>query len=446
MDDFDLLSFKYNGQKWLLMITVCNVANNINIMLNNQYVSYVDFENSLNNLILTGTVRYTDEVGKLDKVLAESYVTCHIKFWKEKGENEDGNTNFKISSEEITFEHEFIVQNVSVLDRKKNKISYQLDLISQNWIKFNKKLKYTNYHKEKEPTTEILKKLLQQAGFNIDTKSFDENKSPVKIYYMTNVNDTIYPAMNYLLRRMYYDKEQSLEESIKFLTYDIIKDKIYLTNLQKDTTFLSEVMLPMSCFDNSIEDMASETNIQMASLNKVRRSDFFKTFEMHHIYKYDPEKNDIKDIKETELCPKAMTKWFETVFTDSSENHHDKMTVPIREVFVKEADRWENYWNNDINIYEEHLNSLLYNDSLVVSIDGSLIQNSGGLCGIKVDRDLAKLEKLDGEKKADLQWRFKKFEGLWMVARSRHIIYPNQRKYKTNLTLFRNYTPIVNHN
>ena len=446
MDDFDLLSVKYNGSKWLLMVTVCNVAANINILLNNQYLTYVDFENSLNNLILTGTVRYTDEIGKLDKVLAESYVTCHIKFWKEKGKSQNDNTNFEIGSEEITFEHEFIVQNVSVLDRKKNKISYQLDLISQNWIKFNKKINYTNYHKDKEPITDILKKLLQQAGFNIDVPSFDQNKSPVNIYYKTKANDTIYPVMNYLLRRMYYDKEQSLEDAIKFLAYDIIKDKIYLVNLQKDTTFLSECVLPFSCFDNSIEDMASESNIEMASLNKVRRAEFFKAFEFHHVYKYDPEKNEIKDIKETELCPKAMTKWFETVFKDTTETHHDKMSIPIREVFVKEADRWENYWNNDINIYEEHLNSLLYNDSLVISIDGSLLQNSGGLCGMKVDRDLRKLEKLDGEKKADLEWRYKKFEGKWIVARSRHIIYPTRRMYKTNLTLCRNYTPEIKHN
>lgn len=161
---------------------------------------------------MTGSLTYTDVEGYVTDFLNRTNVEVIVDL-KRILTTADGDVSLKNVDEANTFYHVFIVNNIEIVNRDGGTIKYKLHLISKNFNALVKTLHYTNYNREPETITDILKALFKRAadGFGAEpmftlSKSFEEDEaaSIVKMNYVTNGNDNMMTAAKFLLSRTFY--------------------------------------------------------------------------------------------------------------------------------------------------------------------------------------------------------------------------------------------------
>ena len=112
---------------------------------------------------MTGSIVYKDIEGYITDFMNRTNVTVIVDL-KQILTTADGDVSIKNVDEANTFYHIFLVNNIEILQRDGGVLTYKLYMISINFNALIKTLHYSNYNKDPEKITDILKSLLKRAA------------------------------------------------------------------------------------------------------------------------------------------------------------------------------------------------------------------------------------------------------------------------------------------
>lgn len=212
-------AFCYDDRKFVVHAALENAdTERLNhTMLLEENIGTIQYTNELNNLVLTGSMEYTDTDQRVDKFLDETFVYCSF-ILEQVVDQSDGDIEDTKTQEVLAMC--MFVNNIAILENVPGKIKYKLFLTSDTWFQCQRNVSYTNYGKKKERVFDIAKDILCQAEFEIDGKSFDNAGSIASLNYITDNNDNVVTSLRYLFNKMYYSSEYGLDSSVKAVVYD----------------------------------------------------------------------------------------------------------------------------------------------------------------------------------------------------------------------------------
>jgi hypothetical protein len=125
-------AFSYDNRKFKVQIALQNADSektNETFLLE-ENVGTIQYTNELNNLILTGSVEYTDTDARVDKFLDKTFVNCSFSL-DEVVDESDGDI-VKTTTKALMAVTMF-VSSIGILENSPGKIKYKLFLISNTW-------------------------------------------------------------------------------------------------------------------------------------------------------------------------------------------------------------------------------------------------------------------------------------------------------------------------
>lgn len=218
--------FQYNDKKYQVNVSLQNadVQENSVTVLAPEQIGTIEYTNTLNDLVHSGSMEYADNDHRIDKFLDRTFVYCTISLCELK-EKSDG--DISDSKPGDVLQVRFFVNNIGIIKNVPGIITYKLMFSSPTWMNCIRKMVYTNYGKGKEPLFDIAKAILTQAKFNIDAQSFTNAQSVVKMNYITNDNDDVITCLRYLFNKMQFQSSYGMDSSVKGLIYDEYTDKVH---------------------------------------------------------------------------------------------------------------------------------------------------------------------------------------------------------------------------
>jgi len=175
------------------------------------------------------------------------------------------------------FNHIFIVNGISILDRSHDKVKYEFKLISYNWYKLSSNLHFSNYNSngnKKDTVFEIIRRCHLQKGLRLDKDSFDNVKSDVKLNYITNSNDNCMTVTRYLLNRLYYQRNR--DSSMKFLVYNEQYDAYHIFDLADKSTASGYKAIVISFFKSNIELLTVKDPNQLGTISTFPKTSIYQ--------------------------------------------------------------------------------------------------------------------------------------------------------------------------
>lgn len=437
--------FTCNGKQYVFVATLMN--DDYSVMLNNDTIKMCEFSIGLNDFYPTATIDIADHHGQVDRFIGRVYSICDIAFGQMKEIPCKPNPKFELDKTKLIY-HTYFIDNIEILDRVNHTFTYRIHLVSYNKLFVNGTLDWTNYDKDPEPVTEIMKKLIKQQGFKVDDETFGLAKSKVKINYITGGNDTLASSVKYLMHRMYYELDQH-DDQLKFLWYNWHNSKYYMLDLFKRDTFSGAYNLFMSVGQDSLEGLQSNTPIQLGSINKLGKSFAYKTLYDKDVYKHDLEKNEFKKL---EYMSSNLVCYYNKIYPSVVQpkkmpqlpyvgNHKTKENVQL-------LDRGTTWNNHCLNIYHEQAGSLTDVEGIVVHVPGEIMRKPGNMINILVDRNLQNADDTDPKQIKEFKQRYQQYEGTWFVSKVRCMIEPSHMPgqsskgefdFTQNLSLCRNF-------
>ena len=156
MQDFSDDSFIYDGTKYTFhAMLFANDSVNFQHALKNQNTLKFEYVNEFNKLYLSGHLVYKDDHGIVDKYLNKQYAYCSIYFVV-KDQKMDGEITIETFSKNEVFSHTFLINGIKILEREGHSVTYDISLVSINWLNCIASFNYTNYNKKSESVTDII--------------------------------------------------------------------------------------------------------------------------------------------------------------------------------------------------------------------------------------------------------------------------------------------------
>jgi hypothetical protein len=115
-----------------------------------------------------------------------------------------------------------------------------------NWFNCIATIRYSNYGKDKETPLQIIKNILVDNNLKVDD-SFDKVQTNVKINYITNGNQNILTAIDYLLSKMYYFYD-SKDDSFKCIYYNDLLHEYGIFDMKDQTSIIGSSTILVSLF------------------------------------------------------------------------------------------------------------------------------------------------------------------------------------------------------
>lgn len=160
MADYSGNSFSYNSFYYKVEVSMYS-SDADQIEFDSNAISTFKYSSSMDQLLYSGAVDYTDNEGRLDKVFNGQRWICVVTVFEMQSEDgSDGDTKTVVLP--------FLVDSVQVLSRAYKTIRYQLNLVSIHTEKCMARLRYSNYGKEPVQCMDILKQCILEAGFGVD--------------------------------------------------------------------------------------------------------------------------------------------------------------------------------------------------------------------------------------------------------------------------------------
>ena len=418
-----------------------NEYNNVpidSVMLDGNDIIKFEWSGKMNDLVLHGKIHYIDKYGRCDKFIAQQYTLCMVDFMQlDFKSDSDINIEKPIPGQQLR--HVFIVDNVKILNRERHQIEYEFSLTSFNWIKLSAKIWFSNFNSPKESIFEIIKKCLVMNQLQYDKDSFDNIKTEVKINYITNANDDVFSVVKYLLNRLYYYDVK--DQSFRVLNYNAYNDKYYLTDISKLNKGFGTKQVIVQFFSSSTENLTQMDYTNFATVVKMPKTDFYKKTFANSIYDYS---YDYNDLIQNDISSCNIVDFFNNLTEDNKENNIFKKFNSFKYNTLKYQTS-NTYWNNQLQVYNDCIQMILENNSLIVNVVGEISVKPGTLVTIAIDKTLLYSKAGDTENKNQLQEsanKFSAFEGTWIAVAVQHIVKPNVPYYSQNITLFRPFVTI----
>lgn len=433
MQDFSNQSFVYSGQKYTLSFTMyVNSAKHFSThSLNNEDVQMFEYTNAFNQLYLKGTLTYTDRYGIVDKYLEKQYPYLKVLFSETEKEIENDITTEKLSPTN-KLQHDFFITNVEILNRQGSIISYRMHLVSVNWFKLIGNITYSNYSKRPETVIDLIKTAFALNNLNVGKETFDKVKTEVKLNYVTNGNDNTLTMIKYLLSKLYYYDIK--DPALKFIYYNDIKDQFDLFDILNKETSNATYSMIISMFKTQNETYLQEEPLNLATITKFPKTKTFQNIFNYEITDYDFQHNLFLD---KSIASEAVIDYQNKRFADDNFEDKFEKIFDTTQIFKQRG----TYWNNDnfIDIYQNAIQILNEDNSLVVNSSGVINRKPGDFININVDRCLKYVENEQVESLDDVKNKYKAYEGLWIASKVHHMVFPMIGKYRQNLVLFRNF-------
>lgn len=436
MQDFSDNFILYNGKKYFFNAQIYSHSDSseqLNHGLRNSNILQFEYVNEFNKLFLEGSLTYQDNYGILDKYLEKSLVYVQVLFI-EMVQKFDGQITIEKQSETQRFIHKFIVNGIKIVKRENHIITYNLSLVSANWLKCAKTVNFSNYDKDPMPIFDIVKAMLNTNDLNIDKNTFESVLSPVKINYITNGNDNSITSINYLLGKLYY--YSSKDTNLKFLVYNESDDMFYIVNTTDQKTYLGNSNIIVSFFKNKIETMLQQDATELNSVTKFPKTSTYSNVRAKIFFDFNYNQNKFINAS---IPSKSIIDFQNTRF--ESDTYEKKYDFYTNDLVLNESG---SYWNNDFNIYMNTVKTMLEDSALVVNVTGEMLRKPGYFVNLNVDRDIKYVENDSLDKKEEIKNKYRSFEGAWIVSKVRNIIIPgtiqsNKHVFRQNLVLTRNY-------
>lgn len=434
MQDFTNQTYKYGGNQYMFTayLYADDPFSETGNYLNNEDIILFQYENSLNELYLKGELIFIDKMGIIDKYIEKQFVFCHI-YHCEQQQKHDGNITITMDDSARCLSQNFFVSNIELLDRQKTQFSYKLTLLSINWLNCLGIIQYSNYNlKEPVELFQIIKSMLVYNNLTVNEETFDQIKSSVKLRYITHDNDNTLTSVRYLLNKLYY--YQTTDSSLKFLVYNETQNVYQVFDLANTQLTNGSTNLTLSLFKNNFETLSQQEPTNLATITKTPKEKSFTYIFYKEIYDYDFNNNNFFN---SNISSESILNYLNTRPTSVTDNYKNKYKIFNNQYTYKQN---MTYWNNDLNIYDECSKILNEDNALVVAVDADILRKPGAYVLLNLDRnDVTFADSDDPSKLEEIKNRYKGFEGLWVIGKTRHIISPHAGRYKQNLVLFRNF-------
>lgn len=354
-------------------------------------VSKVEIISDINLPLLTGTLTFQD----IDNILMP-YVTdtqMNIKV----------TTNFKqwltedMTSNPMNGFFDFIMTGYEILFRDITKTTYQLDLISNDWVKWQN---YLAYGGEKTYTDHI-KNMLSKSELKYDNK----NSVTVtdKEFFTTPSNYTLLRSVNFILGRYYntndgllfikrmFGNEKTSEHP--FAVKNLVYDKLYDKNSETFNNFLLPTSQTPTDENFSCRDFKDD--------NYHDREESVEFDRPYKLYEFDYMKCEMKEPKK--INPNDYLKAYYSENKPSKVGYNKKF-IPDS---IKKMDKSFYKENNLIRQYLKNI--MFYNNVVSFNVVGMLPRMAGDICNIFAKTTF------------DLKDVFaQKYSGKYLVLRNTH--------------------------
>ena len=451
--------FTYGGRWYNFAAVITNPDESIgDERLDNKHIELFEYVNEINCLFIKGRLIFTDICGTISKFLnrIDNHLAVTVRQMKKvsDGGNKEGQLEMFVDEtrkeNERVFTHVFIVQNIGILKREGQAVTYQLDLISDMWYQGSGKLIYSNYNiAEGINPDQIMLELFQQVfKEEIDADSFNiaKGKTPeLKIKFCTNGNESLETVLPYLFNQVFYHLNQMDKDGFRFLVYNRIDNKYALVDYIDEETWLkiAKPIKMMSMFETQYEQMLFSTNQQLASVVKKPMTKMYEDMFDHNIWHFDPENASFKlenSIESVDMLKNANRK--SPTFEDKTKK---KYPTELNPLWFKNIDK--NYsqsslWNNDYSMYQNALENLVSRDALIINTDGDITHQPGCPFGSVIDRTITKMDDISKRHLDEINERYKQMEWMFISLKVRHIYKPStpNPSYTENIVFGRNFT------
>lgn len=431
-------TFKYSNKVYTVSVVLYtntgDKTKDLRIALDAIDIEEIVYEGKFNDLLLRGHVIYIDRYAQVDKMLNQHFGYVELLFALNKNEN-DKQVGIGEIDNDNKFFHEFIAIDIKVLDRKTSIIKYQIDMVSTHWFKCIANLQYSNYGKAPEPLLDIVKNCISTAGLTIDDKTFDKVKSKVQSNYITQLNDNLFTALQYLFHKLYYFPTR--DDSVKFLLYDWFNDKYRLFDLKNKTTALGTYTTTMSFFKTNNEMLVQQEPTNMGSLsNPTPKTLAYENAFEKDIFSYDYRNDQF-------ICnivdPNENIGYFNNKIDNGDYVQKYQKMFPIATLkFIQHG----SYWNNQYAMYNNTVKMLEESNAFIMNITGEIRRQPGTFTVVTLDRTMPDVKTEDKTEFEKAKQKYKTYEGVWLAAKVRNIISPSKQSFRQQLVLFRNFIPV----
>ena len=433
MKDYSNQTFTSNGRKYTFVAVVSSGDEKLQFTLDNMMVECFEYESALNDLVVRGSITYTDQYGNIDKLLERPSSHCQVLFVRNDIKY-DGDIEIEKPSEIERFEQNFLVENLTILERQGDSVKYKIELVTTNIYKCLANIDYTNYNTGNEQIFDIIKGCFQKSELVCDAESFDKTKTKVKIPYITNGNDDAFSVTKHLLNKLYYLKDK--DDSVKFLFYNYYRDMYQLFDMKNEKTATGTETVILSLLRNTEEAFIEEEEINIGTVTRFPTSRLMESVFDKEFYDYDYTANQFLH---RNIESKSVTdEYFSKTFMDPTKVV--KKTLPISPEAKLQYLRRGTYWNNDFAIYDDLATHLTKNNALMVETSGMLLRFPAMMVSVEIDRPKNELTVEDPQVLQDLMTRYQGLEGVWISSRVHSYVYPPAGRFRQILTLMRNYT------
>jgi len=421
------------GQQYQLLMSF-TPAYGKTVMLDSKMIRQIDYQTSLNDLVVRGSFIYTDAGGLMDSSLYEPGGTLNIIFSRLQTES-DGDMNIVSEFEGGKLEADFLVETAGILERQNEIITYKMQFTSINIVDCLKTVDFSNYGKNPEPILDILRSIAVNAGLDVDNDTFTSVKQQPTLNYITNGNDNLFTASKYLLDKMYYGFPRS--SSMVFVFWNELENRLQLFDIANRKSITGNTSITLSMFNSQGESMSGGVHNELGTITKFPTSASVGIGYNRQIAKFDYSRNrfDYDRIKPEQAY----------MYMNERFSMDEEMRVKYSNRFLKEQDRYTvrgSFWNNDFHFYGTFIDTFLNDNALLVKTCGNITRLPGSVVGIDVDRGEDSAQDEDPELYEDILRRYKGLEGAWIVAKVHHYIKPNAKqvdRYRQTLTLVRNF-------
>ena len=332
------------------------------IYLQSDCIDDIEITVSLDRMYSEGFILYNDKFGNLGRITQYSDRRCHILLRRSEIQNNGNISSEKTSGPDL--DHMFIVDNVKIEETEPNSgpvIPYTIKLTGVEYENLLNRVECSNLDKTGDDMPNLVQTLAEvvrdYGKLEIDG-SFSKVGSGVKVPYVSNVNDNVMTAAKYLLHRQFFFPD-SVDDGIKFLTYDIISGKYGIFS-QKSMGGVKVYPVIIQFNGTEMELFLQNQKIKVVSSSRMRKSDILNSLSKIRVMAYDQKTNDL-------VSHDYSSKKIISFFLGGKDYGKDSR---LRDVDDTNYQRSVAEWDNDTNVYSDFVEILMRFDSMVVNLDG----------------------------------------------------------------------------
>lgn len=358
------------------------------VILYNKYIRRIDLISDILQPYLAGKMIYEDKGLKVFPTLVpNNHLFIKIKLSKI---DMFGNVS-------IDFEHNFLIYDISVIEKRQDGAYYELKLISEDYLKFNNYLAYSSA-KEK-PCTQILADIFKQSNLELDSNITHINKN---IFFVCPTTFSVMESINYVLLQG-IDSDYSMY----FIAYDQIKKTYKIISLKDIFKGIPDNVDIDNVLNIPAQDLEFDIHRTANKITERSYLDFISKLELSKSFKF---KNFSYDKRSWSTDTYSHERFFNETLPLPQGNQFERSIKKIPNIVDPSIRRdSKEILSRDIfgidSLYESSKKLFLYNDVIEFTTYGALSRYAGQPLALYCDeKSLYNV----------------KYNGIWFIGRVYH--------------------------